>query len=38
MPVWLVVFPTRVGMNRILSGNVHTLPRVPHASGDEPAN
>ena len=30
------VYPTRVGMNRVCPLWVGALPRIPHASGDEP--
>ena len=30
------VFPTQVGMNRGTQGRDAVIPRIPHASGDEP--
>jgi len=32
-----IVFPTPVGMNRIMAPDMGTLARVPHTRGDEPA-
>jgi len=33
---WILVFPTRVGMNRSWTASVTALNRVPHTRGDEP--
>lgn len=33
----LVMFPTRVGMNRVLADRVRVYVHVPHARGDEPS-